>query len=85
MKYLFFVCLGEGTYILTFYNLPPLCDVHNYDFINGAHLFGAIGGMIFVARGNTYLSFLLLVDSLNGGKLLDWLGHPCLKCLNELL
>ena len=40
-----------------------------------AHLLGAIGGMIFVARGNTYLSFLLLVDSLNGSKLLDWLGH----------
>ena len=40
-----------------------------------AHLFGAIGGMIFVARGYTYLSFLLLVDSLNGGKLLDWLGY----------
>ena len=46
-----------------------------------AHLFGAIGGMIFVARGNTYLSFLLLFDSLNGGKLLDWLGHQSLSLL----
>ena len=39
-----------------------------------AHLFGAFGGMIFVAQGYTYLS-RLLVDPLNGGQLLDWLGH----------
>ena len=32
----------------------------------------AIGGMIFVARGNTYFSFVLLADSLNGANY--WIG-----------
>ena len=56
--------------LCTYLQLPtamPMCP--------STPLWRAIGCMIFVARGNTYYSFVLLVDSLNGSKLLDWLGH----------
>ena len=31
----FFCLFGGGNIYLAFFTLPPLCDVHNYDFING--------------------------------------------------
>ena len=30
-----FCLFGGGNIYLAFFTLPPLCDVHNYDFING--------------------------------------------------